>query len=317
MKTSILSLILLICLSSQAQKNTSPAELYYFFGKDSLIGVKNKQGKIIIPAKFEYAYFDEEDMRVQGDMILFYNRDTVQRSSLAHNQVLSFYDRSGRFLYHPFMYDAGPDYLEEGFRRYIENNKMGFRDRSNKAAIPARYDFAEQFEYGLAAVCVGCRLYVDSTIVDEHNTRLSNGAWGLINQKGEFVVPLGKLDSSGRRFVDLTTAAAKRYAPFRYTEFEKSLIKKTVAVPGLMKYLLLSGNEPKAKYIFEIVERPSASFPYYTLKAFSISEDLITDAYTTLVISKDGKKIFRYWQYEEQMEPVQTWLKREEEERRN
>jgi hypothetical protein len=316
MKLSILSLILFICLSANAQKKTQP-ELYYFFGKDSLIGVKDKQGKIIIPAKFDYAYYDESDMRVQGDMILFYNKDTVQRSSIAHNQVLSFYDRSGRFLFHPFMYDAGPDYLEEGLRRYIENNKMGFRDRSNKVAVPARYDFVEQFEYGLAAVCVGCRLYVDSTIDDEHNTRLSDGAWGLINQKGQVVVPLGKLDSSGRRFVDLTTANAKRYAPFSYTEVEKSLIKKVTAVPGLMKYLLISGGEPKAKYIFEIVERPSAAFPYYMLKTFSISDDLITNAYTTLAVSKDGKKIFRYWQYEEQMEPVQVWLKREEEERKN
>lgn len=317
MKISIFSLILLICLSSQAQKKTSSPELYYFFGKDSLIGVKDKQGKVIIPAKFDYAYYDEEDMRVQGDMILFYNRDTVKRSSLAHKQILSFYDRSGRFLYHPFMYDAGPDYLEEGFSRYVENNKMGYRDRNNKVAIPARYDFAEQFEYGLAAVCNGCRLYVDSTIDDEHNTRLSEGAWGLINQKGQVVVPLGKLDSSGRRFVDLTPATAKRYAPFRYTDVEKGLIKKASATPGLMKYLQISGGEPKAKYIFEIVERPSATFPYYMLKAFSISDDIITDAYTTLAISKDGKKIFRYWQYEDSMEPVQTWLKREEEERKN
>lgn len=313
MKISIFSLILFICFSAQAQKKSSPPELYYFFGKDSLIGVKDKQGKIIIPAKFEYAYFDEEDLRVQGDKILFYNRDTVQRNSLAHNQVLSFYDRSGRFLFHPFMYDAGPDYLEEGFSRYIENNKMGFRDRSNNVVLPARYDFVEQFEYGLAAVCNGCRLYVDSTIDDEHNTRLSDGAWGLINQKGQVIVPLGKLDSSGRRFIDLTTASAKRYAPFRYTEFEKSLIKKASAVPGLMKYLVLSGGEPKAKYIFEIVERPSAIFPYYVLKAFSTTEDIITNAFFTLAISKDGKKIFRYFSYSEEMEPVQEWLKREKE----
>jgi hypothetical protein len=315
MKTSIFSLILFICLSSQAQRK-SP-ELFYFFGKDSLIGVKDKQGKIIIPAKFDYAYYDEEDMRVRGNMILFYNRDTVKRSSLAHNETLSFYDRNGRFLYHPFMYEAAPDDLEEGLRRYVENNKMGFRDRDGKAVIPARYDYVERFEYGLAAVCIGCRLYADSTIDDEHNLRLSNGAWGFINQKGQVVVPLGKLDSTGRHFADLTTAKAKLYAPFRYTDFEKGLIKKATAVPGLMKYLQISGGEPKAKYIFEIVERPSATFPYYMLKAFSISEDLITDAYTTLAISKDGKKIFRYWQYEKDMEPVQQWLKREEEERRN
>lgn len=317
MKISIFSLLLFICISAQAQKKTPPAELYYFFGKDSLIGVKDKQGKTIIPARFDYAYYDEEDMRVQGDVILFYNRDTVQRSSLAHKEVLSFYDRNGRFLFHPFMYDAGPDYLEEGFSRYVENNKMGFRDRNNKAVIPARYDFAEQFEYGLAAVCAGCRLYVDSTIDDEHNTRLSDGAWGLINQKGQVVVPLGKLDSSGRRFIDLTPATAKRYAPFRYTDFEKSLIKKATAVPGLKEYLHISGGEPKAKYIFEIVERPSAIFPYYMLKAFSISDGIITNAYSTLAISKDGKKIFRYWQLEEKLEPVQVWLKREEEERKN
>jgi hypothetical protein len=317
MKISIASLILFICLSAQAQKKTPP-ELYYFFGKDSLIGVKDKQGKVIIPAKFDYAYFEENDMKVEGDVILFYNSDPVERSSLAHKQFLSFYDRNGRFLLHPFMYESGPDVMEEGLRRYVENNKMGFYDRNYKTVIPARYDFAEPFEYGLAAVCVGCRLYVDSTIKDdEHNTRLSDGAWGLINQKGQVVVPLGKLDSSGRRFIDLTTAAVKRYAPFRYTEFEKGIVKKAMAVPGLKEYLRISGGEPKAKYIFEIVERPSASFPYYMLKAFSISEDIITNAYVTLAISKDGKKIFRYWQYEDQLEPVQKWIKREEEERKN
>lgn len=316
MKIPLFALVLLICTSAQAQKK--PPELYYFFGKDSLIGVKDEQGKIIIPAQFHYAYYDEEDLRVQGEVIVFYRNDTVKRPSLAHTQLLSFYDRSGRFLYHPFMFDAGPDEMEEGLRRYVENNKMGFRDRNHKAVIPARYDFVDAFNYGLAAVCNGCYLRVDSTIKDdEHNTRLTEGAWGLINQKGQLVVPLGKLDSSGRYYSDLRTDKVKRYAPFQYTSFEKSLINKVFIYPGFLAQLRHENFDKRNKYILEIVERPSASYPYYTLKTFSVNEGIIANAYTTILVSKDGKKIYRYWQYEDSMEPIDKWLKREEEERKN
>src|SRR5690606_25825829 len=65
------------------------------------------------------------------------------------------YDRNGRFLYYPQGYDNGPDYWEEGLRRYAENGKIGFVDRLGHKVTTPDWEFALPFNYGYAKVFEG------------------------------------------------------------------------------------------------------------------------------------------------------------------
>jgi len=66
-------------------------------------------------------------------------------------------DTQGNPVIKPFNLVNGPDYYSEGLARYTKDNKFGFFDRSGKIIIKARFDFAQSFSEGRAAICEGCR----------------------------------------------------------------------------------------------------------------------------------------------------------------
>ncbi|MCG6162334.1 WG repeat-containing protein, partial [Leptospira bandrabouensis] len=90
-----------------------------------------------------------------------------------------------KILLNSFIFDNGPDYLSEGLARFVENKKIGFHDPGCKKTIQAEYDFAYPFENGFSIVCNGCR----SVKTDEHSM-IQGGNYGIINKKGEVVVPI-------------------------------------------------------------------------------------------------------------------------------
>lgn len=81
--------------------------------------------------------------------------------------------------------DNAADSFSEGLVRIIVESKFGFADRSLTVVIPARYDFAFPFEKNLAIVCNECFLQADG----EHY-KVTGGSWGVINSKGEIIVPV-------------------------------------------------------------------------------------------------------------------------------
>lgn len=93
-------------------------------------------------------------------------------------------NRKKQILYKPFIYDNGPDYVQEGLLRFVENGKMGFANEAGKKVIPAQFDFAYPFEKGKARFCNGCK-----TIKDGEHSRLdeNTGVWGLIDKKGRIL----------------------------------------------------------------------------------------------------------------------------------
>lgn len=92
-------------------------------------------------------------------------------------------DKEEKFLYHVFAYDNGPDELNEGLRRIILNNAIGFADQRGRIVIEPNFIFVRPFENGLAEFCEGCR----SVRVIDH-TEIQGGKWGFIDKSGKTVV---------------------------------------------------------------------------------------------------------------------------------
>jgi WG containing repeat len=91
-------------------------------------------------------------------------------------------NKKKQILYKPFIFDNGPDYVQEGLLRYIEDGKMGFVDEAGKKMITAEYDFVSPFEGGVARFCNGCR----AVEVGEHRQMdEKTGIWGRINKSGK------------------------------------------------------------------------------------------------------------------------------------
>lgn len=92
-------------------------------------------------------------------------------------------DRQENVMYEVLPFDNGPDYVEEGLFRIIENNKIGFADaRTGKVVIPPQFDCAFPFENGTAKVSNDCSSRMDG----EHKIWMSE-KWFYIDKMGKTV----------------------------------------------------------------------------------------------------------------------------------
>jgi hypothetical protein len=107
-------------------------------------------------------------------------------AAVADDSGWAYIDTLGRKVVVPLLYDNGPDPFVEGLARYVESGQMGFFDERGQRLIAARYDFAQSFSQGLAAVCRGCRRQANG----EQHYRYVDGQWGYIDGLGSEVVPL-------------------------------------------------------------------------------------------------------------------------------
>jgi hypothetical protein len=97
---------------------------------EDLIGYKDKFGKIRIQAQFPLVYTDT----FYKMAIVLQNREWVG------------IDQNQNTILKPFIFDNGPDYIEEGLFRFVENEKIGFADTDGRKVISAKYDFSTPFE---------------------------------------------------------------------------------------------------------------------------------------------------------------------------
>jgi WG containing repeat len=142
-----------------------------FEAADGRFGFKDGQGRVVIPAQFQFAYaFFEQGL---GAAVLA-------------NQFV-FINRNGQLLAQAFPYDNGPDYFVEGRARIVRDGKVGFIDKSGAIVVEPRFDFAGAFCQGRAPVCVGCRRVVDG----EHDY-YEGGRWGQIDLGGRLLGELSK-----------------------------------------------------------------------------------------------------------------------------
>lgn len=234
MKKILLAILLMPMLSFSQEKEV----LKYFKSKDSLVGVKNQNGKIIVPAQFRVFSYLEEGELVKGETIYFDGFKNDEKPG--KNEWGYVYDKKGNFLYKPFFYDNGADYFSEGVRRFVKNGKVGFVDRNGTIIINPEHDFASPFNYGYAAFCDGC----DWEKTDDEHKAIVGGTWGVMNFKGEIVKPISKSENAievdGKYFSN----------PFKYNEKEKTILqffekqnKKLSELYYVNHYNKLSENE--------------------------------------------------------------------------
>ncbi|MGN7863371.1 WG repeat-containing protein [Chryseobacterium sp. 22458] len=302
----VLLLIAMIPVLAFSQKQE---DLRYFISKDSLVGVKNQAGKIIIPAEFkDYTGIKDGESVPEGignETILFAGgkrNDKYEKNTFGY-----VYDRKGNFLYRPYLFDNGADYFSEGLRRFVKNGKIGFADRNGKTIIQPNHDFAASFNYGYSVFCDDC----DWEKTDDEHPAIVGGIWGVMNIKGETVQPLSK--HSGKD-IDIDG----KYYPysFQYSGKEKNILQffeKYNKIISAVHYVNVYNemSEEEKKLLFEIVERPQENFPYYQINTYDNGKrNLAAFDDLKFFVSEDGKKVFTI-NYEDKMIPFEKWLKEE------
>ncbi|KMQ68853.1 hypothetical protein ACM39_06090 [Chryseobacterium sp. FH2] len=297
----ILLIVLLIPMLSFSQQKEV---LKYFKSKDSLVGIKNREGKIIIPAQFKVFSYLKDGELVKEETIYFDgSKKDEQKEKNAWGYV---YDRNGNFLYRPFFYDNGADYFSEGVRRFVKNGKVGFVDRNGAVVIKPEHDFVSPFNYGYAAFCDGC----DWEKTEDEHKAIVGGTWGVMNFKGESVKPVSK---SG---IAVEVGAEYYPYPFSYNEKEEAILqffrkqnKKLSELYYVNHYTQLSENEKKL--FFEIVERPKENFPFYQINTYDYRKVEAGLSYDfKFLVSEDRTKTYAL-DYDKEKIPFEKWLKRE------
>ncbi|MGC4100598.1 WG repeat-containing protein [Ferruginibacter sp.] len=306
MKTINLIFFFFICFLCEAQTNSPKEQLYYFKTKDSLVGVRNASGKIILkPRKVYWDYDDNyKKNRVEGDIIY------LEGDSNAINEPHSSgnaYNTKGDFLFAPFEFDNGPDGPVEGLSRFVKNGKIGFANRHGDIVIEAKFDYAQMFNYGTAAYCNGCTWKYKN-----EQFFASGGTWGYIDYQGNPVNVMDKKTNPKDQAVD-----SGRFLPyqFSYSAFEQNIIDSFYQLKEISKaYFVnygspLDSNERILRY--EIVERPSSFFPYYFVATFLYdrSGEYRGNPFLGInfCVSKEGDRFYYY--DAGNMVPLKTWLK--------
>lgn len=301
-----LIVILWIPIISFAQKKET---LMYFKTQDSLVGVKDQNGKIIIPAQFKIFSDLEDEEVVEGETIYF---DGIKKDEVKEKNAWGYvYDKKGNFLYRPFFYDNGADYFSEGVRRFVKNGKVGFVDRNGTVIIKPEHDFATPFNYGYASFCDNC----DWEKTENEHKAIVGGTWGVMNFKGEEVNPISK---SGNAI-----EVGGKYYPnqFNYNEREKNILqffekqnRKLSELHYVNHYTKLSDKEKKL--FFEIVERPKENFPFYQINSYDYKKTEAGISNFKFLVREDGKNVFAL-EFENEKIPFEKWFKNEMKEARN
>jgi hypothetical protein len=307
MKMINLIFFMFISFLSNAQIKNLSEKLYFFKTKDSLVGVKNSFGKIILKPRPSYSNYNDNYKHnpVYGDII--YLEGEVDDINEAHSWGMA-YNKKGRFLFAPFAFDNGADGFSEGLTRFVKNGKIGFANRHGDIVIDAKYDYADMFNYGIAAFCNGC--HWESK---DERSFIRGGTWGYINYKGEILHVQNKKANEKDQLVD--SAKIIPYQ-FSYSAFEKRILSffyklTEISKASFVNYVsTLDSNERILRY--EIVERPSSFFPYYYVAAFSYdrSGEYRGDPFGGLnfCVNKRGNQFF-YFDANE-LVPLKKWLKK-------
>jgi hypothetical protein len=147
---------------------------------DELIGYKDRFGKIIIDAKYSHVYTDT----LYSMAIVLKNGEWVGIDK-KENEILK-----------PFIFDNGPDYLQEGLFRFVENSKIGFADIDGQKIIKAKYDFATPFDNGLSEYTLGGKKEYDQG--GEHWWWTGGYESGYINRDGQEFIKVTELINNRR-----------------------------------------------------------------------------------------------------------------------
>lgn len=165
-------IIILICLF-YCNSYTNAQKLYRV-EKNGLYGYINPENQVIIDCKYIHAY-----------------TDTIINLGFVFDQQtnkITCFNSKGKKLFNVFIVDNGPDYIQEGLFRIIDDkNRIGFADTLGNIIINPKFKFAFPFKEEKAkATLVG-----QSKNVSKFNNEIhywESHFWFYINKKGEKVI---------------------------------------------------------------------------------------------------------------------------------
>lgn len=264
-------------------------QLFYFVEKDSLIGVKNQKGTIIIqPKKLIFPDYEGINGTEIKDKVLFF---------MTSFEGVKAYNRKGEFLFVPYIFDAGIDYFREGFIRFTENKKMGLADANGNKVIEAKYDFISSMNFGVVSYCNGC--YWD-TKKDEEHPPLVGGTWGFMNRKGEEIIP-----TLVRNHPKDIQKEDNKFIPyqFKYNEEEERILNYFYARKDAISKILNANCIGCDSYqmAFEIVEKPDKESNYYKVKLYEILDGKAVmgsddeEEYKNFTVTADGNHFYVHY----------------------
>ena len=134
----------------------------------------------------------------RGDTIVPYGKyrycqtDTIKKIGFAYEnkpkdaRIICIND-AGKELFYVFKYDNGPDYIQEGlFRIMNEDGLVGFADSLGNVVIKPQFKFAYPFEHGKAKVTFSGENKVIPDSKGEKHYR-DNSDWYHINKNGKII----------------------------------------------------------------------------------------------------------------------------------
>lgn len=299
----LLSILLLYCMH-----NASAQKLYYFIdAKDSLIGVKDNAGKIVIPPIGNSIYNVDFDTPITDSLIFIPDFSFADTSTCTSFGAV--YNRRGKFLYRPMMFDNGPDYQLEGRIRFVENKKVGFVNEWGRLVLPAQWDWASPFNYGYIHACNDC--YFDRNKDAEHPPLVLKPGTGFtyINRNGDTIIPM-KIRSSEKDFK--TRDGYLPYA-FSYTAAEQKILDKFNKLEVISKIRNANyAHKPTGKEAliqFEIISKPTPTFAYYKIQGYRYGDFWLEDEFTFLYSEKGD--IFHIDENSHEKLHFNKWLKQQ------
>ncbi|WP_300600256.1 WG repeat-containing protein [Niabella sp.] len=308
MKNRLFRSCILVVISLLPVLLRAQGQLYYFIDpKDSLIGVKDDRGRVVIPAKGAPFMNVEAGEPITDSLINLFDMDSTDTGTAI--SFGSVYNRKGQFLYRPLAYDNGPDYFEEGLARCVQKGKVGFVNEQGKVTIRPQWDWVSPFNYGYAFACNGC--YWDRSKDPEHPPMAykEKAKTFYVNREGKTV----SLMKQRKTEKDLPVDGGYLPYPFKYTAGERKILDEIDAMEVLSKIRNVNAAtkaEGKgARLQFELVGRPSALSPYYKIQGYSYGSFDKEDPFL-FYRSLTGEYFHAGWDGKDRT-PFDQWLKEE------
>lgn len=285
----------------------------HYFREDDRVGLKDEAGRVLVPARYSDIGWTVYDEDPQGGEIEFIT--SIHQPRAADDAPAwaagDIYDRAGHYLYSPISFDNGMDYWEEGYRRFIEDGKVGFVDGNGRKVIPAQYAAADPFSHGYATVYTGNwrTKWVDGgehAVLDAVD---ASAQTHVINQRGEIVT--GRAQPLAPQ--DVKIGGCYYPYPFTHNPFEQHIVAKLNATAALGDLAYYDDGRPRdgRSLAFVITARPSRAEPYYLVSAYEYDRErqpYRSEELSRIVADREGRLYYRTWG-ENTLIPLKTWLR--------
>lgn len=173
------------------------------------------------------------------------------------------YHYSGELLYHPLLFDNGPDYVHEGLRRFVnvKSGKVGYVRPDGEVVIPAQYDFLTPIENGYTTAYNGVKRLTAPG--EEHGLitpATQEGISSVVLNRDNEIVRGTKTKSDS---YSVYNSEDLLYYPLYYVanDKEKAMLANLTKSAAVKAFLALD-HQTLALNIFE---RPREGFPYYVV----------------------------------------------------